>query len=100
MIGWLKERIKWWIAGKEMAELNRWRFQHNYYRLCLYDIDPLRETLESLEARVKMQSVNICLPPPAQGPLGVDGLRYRWEAHCKKIIEIAIIRHEENTHAE
>ncbi len=86
MIGWLKERIKWWIAGEEMAELNRWRFQHNYYRLCLYDIELVRDTLESLKARVDMKSVNCCLPPFGDGPFGVDGIRARWdESRCKGV---------------
>lgn len=90
MIDWLKERLKWWIAGKEMAELNRWRFQHNYYRLCLYDVELVRDTLESLKARVDMKSVNCCLPPFGDGPFGVDGIRARWDESRSKVVTVTV----------
>lgn len=73
MLNWLK----WKIAGKELAELERWRTTTDKYWRWLGEFYPVSLTLENLREEVAGKTpLNISYPPGDQRPWGVDNLRY------------------------
>lgn len=80
MLGWLRGRLKWWIAGEELAELHRWRVQWHEYRRWLDEFKEVGEALDSMKANVEGQSLDACLPPTGEGPWTVEGVRARARA--------------------
>lgn len=80
--------LKWKIAGKEMAELERWRRTTDEYWRWLAEFYPIALTLENLREEASgKHSLNISYPPGEKRPWSVANLRYvlRADAQAKKI---------------
>lgn len=77
MLNWLKNRFKWWVAGKELTELHRWRSQYHLYRRWMAEFPDVSEALDSLEAAARGGGLNSSLPPSGSGPWAVEALRAR-----------------------
>ena len=45
MLHWLRQRLMWWIAGRELAELQRWRVQWHLYRRWLAEFPDVGEAM-------------------------------------------------------
>lgn len=77
MLTWLRLRVKWWIAGRELAELQRWQVQWHLYRRWLAEFQDVGEAMDSLQAAAKGEGLNSCLPAHGDGPWSVEALRDR-----------------------
>lgn len=73
MLNWLK----WLIAGKELAELERWRVEWQSYRRWLSEFPDVAETLDNMKAEVDGDALSACHPPCGDGPWTVDVFRER-----------------------
>ena len=80
MLTWLRLRVKWWIAGRELAELQRWQVQWHLYRRWLAEFPDVGEAMDSLQAAAKGERLNNCLPAHGDGPWSVEALRDRLRA--------------------
>ena len=45
-------RLKWWIAGKELAELERWRVQWQEHRRWFAEFKSVSAALDHMQAEV------------------------------------------------
>ena len=81
MLKWLRNRLKWWIAGDELAEVERWRIRcHEYDRwLAAYpDIALVLQNLRAMAGGAGCTSsiaVNVPWIGPEDGPWDISGLR-------------------------
>ena len=69
--------LKHLIAGKELAELSRWRSTWEEYRRWLAEFPMIGVTLDNFKNEVSGdESMDACHPPMEKGPWTVDNLRH------------------------
>lgn len=83
MTKWIRTRLKWLIAGDEMAEVERWRVRCSEYDRWLAAYPDIALVLQNLRgvAQGRLESMGIELnvpwPTDAPGPWGVNALRVK-----------------------
>lgn len=80
--------LKWLIAGKELAELYRWRVKWEEYRRWLAEFDDVGVVLDNLKAEVNGDGLSASLPPSEPGPWTVDALREMMRKKRPKVVVI------------
>lgn len=83
MSEWIRTRLKWLIAGDEMAEVERWRVRCSEYDRWLAEYPDITLVLQNLRgvAQGRLESMGIELnvpwPTDAPGPWGINALRVK-----------------------
>ena len=83
MSEWIRTRLKWLIAGDEMAEVERWRVRCSEYDRWLAAYPDIALVLQNLRgvAQGRLESMGIELdvpwPTDAPGPWGINALRVK-----------------------
>ena len=69
------EQLKWWIARKELVELERWRVQWNEHRRWFAEFPSARAALDNMKAEVEGK--------PVEGIYAIrDSLRVNYAKQC------------------
>lgn len=81
MLKWFRNRLKWWIAGDEMAEVERWRIRCMEYDRWLASYPDIALVLQNLRAMAGgagcTSNIAVDVPwiGPNAGPWDINGLR-------------------------
>lgn len=81
MFARIKTRLKWWIAGDEMAEVERWRVRCSEYDRWLASYPDISLVLQNLRAMASGEptsmsgSLDVPWPTAELGPWDINALR-------------------------
>lgn len=80
-MNWLRNRLKWLIAGDEMAEVERWRVRCSEYDRWLAEYPDIALVLRNLHQRASGEgctsniAVDVPWVKPSDGPWDINALR-------------------------